>query len=292
MTLLETFYLNNPKLEIELSKFFDEYELKEENVYEIQDNNSISFIVNGSKFEEIIKDDSPESISFIIALTKSGFQAYKYKIGYETIEDGTVLRRRRTFRNYSDILTLSFSEFEKKGSVPKMENPPPPPKIKREEMRELSADEIKKVAHSLGVDLFTMIMSDKKKEKELPQEFYRNYYQTESDFTLNGLVKDELATKQQRMNQNVYFITEKGEKLFRDTIKEKINYCAKKERDIEYLKTKINLYCWYYNYKFGDDNSEHVISSYQNYFLKGFRTSHTTTDCVNKFKAELKKYLK
>ena len=59
---------------------------------------------------------------------------------------------------------------------------------------------------------------------------------------------------------------------------------------IDDLRHKINFYCSFYNYRFCDDNSSHVIDVYNRYWVKKQRVSHTTEDVIKRFKSELKKY--
>lgn len=157
-------------------------------------------------------------------------------------------------------------------------------------MEKYNKEELKKIAHSLGIRLFESVMSHNKKDKQLPNEFYRNYYQSETDNTFEKLIEKGFAVKDKRLNLNYYFITDLGIEKFRTEFAELVNYKPKKERDLNYLKNRINFYCDFYNYRFCEDNSEHVISAYVNYFLKGFYMSHTTTDCVNRFKRELRSF--
>lgn len=157
-------------------------------------------------------------------------------------------------------------------------------------MEKYNKEELKKIAHSLGIRLFESVMSHNKKDKQLPNEFYRNYYQSEMDNTFEKLIENGFAVKDKRLNLNYYFITDLGIEKFRTEFAELFNYKPKKERDLNYLKNRINFYCDFYNYRFCEDNSEHVISAYINYFLKGFYMSHTTTDCVTRFKRELRSF--
>ncbi|MCD8448033.1 hypothetical protein [Tenacibaculum finnmarkense] len=154
-------------------------------------------------------------------------------------------------------------------------------------MEKYNKQELNKISHSLGIQFFESVMSHKKKDKELPDEFYRNHYSINKCDILDGLVDKSFASKRQVSGSNCYNITDLGIKKFRAEFNELVNYKPKKDRDLNYLKKRINFYCDFYNYRFGSDNSEHIISSYVNYFLKGFYMSHTTTDCINQFKSEL-----
>ena len=37
-------------------------------------------------------------------------------------------------------------------------------------------NDLRTISHSLGIDLFKAVISSKLKDKKLPKEFYRNYY--------------------------------------------------------------------------------------------------------------------
>ena len=152
--------------------------------------------------------------------------------------------------------------------------------------------ELSRIAHSLGIDLFVAVMSHKLKDKQLPDEFYRNHYQDEQNEVLDGLVSRGYAIKRQAINLNYYHITDSGIAKFRSEFKKLVNYQPKDKHDLEYLKHRINWYCDFYNYRFCNDNSEHILDAYIMYYLKGFKMSHTTTDTVLAFKLELKKYFK
>lgn len=155
-----------------------------------------------------------------------------------------------------------------------------------------SKKELLIITHSLGVDLFKAVMSDTKKDKTLPAEFYRNRYQIKSDETLDQLAANGFAIKQEYSDLNFYHITEAGIDKFRKEFEVIANYQPKEKRDIEYLKHKINWYCDFYNYRFCDDNSSHILKEYQEKYSKGFYVSHTTKDCIVRFKMALKKHFK
>lgn len=89
-----------------------------------------------------------------------------------------------------------------------------------------------------------------------------------------------------------YQVTNEGEKQFRKQFIEIANYKPKKERNLAYLKHRINFYCSYRYYHFCDDNSEHIISAYLNYWVKKYKVSHTTEDTILRFKNELASYYK
>ena len=56
-------------------------------------------------------------------------------------------------------------------------------------------EELSKISHSLGIDIFRASMSHKRKDKTLPKEFYRNYFQINSDDVLDNLVLNNYAEK-------------------------------------------------------------------------------------------------
>jgi len=156
----------------------------------------------------------------------------------------------------------------------------------------LTKIQMDRIAHSLGIPFYNAMMSHRKKDKTLPKEFYRNYYQTENDSALNDLVEKGLAVKQEQRGLNYYFISDEGIELFRKEFSELIIYVPKKERDLDYLKRRINLYCNYHGYNFGDNNFQHIWDEFKDKFSKGIYVSHTTKDVCNIFKAELKRQFK
>lgn len=159
-------------------------------------------------------------------------------------------------------------------------------------MIELNLKQISKIAHAFGVDLFKAAISHKLKDKTLPVDFYRNRFQTEHDDVFEELIAIGYAEKSKWQDLPFYHVTSDGEKQFRKQFAEIVNYKPKKERDLVYLKHRINFYCSYYHYRFCDDNSEHIISAYLNYWIKKYHVSHTTEDTIVMFKNELASYYK
>lgn len=157
-------------------------------------------------------------------------------------------------------------------------------------MEALTLPQLKTVAHSLGIDLYNAVMSNKKKDKQLPKEFYRNYYNTNNEEVLADLLA--IGVMEHREATAYYHVTKKGIFLFSEQFKELAKYQPTGVFDLDYLKHRINFYCDFYNYRFCPDNSEHVINEFVNKYLEGYYMSHTTTDAVNTFKNELKRYHK
>lgn len=154
-----------------------------------------------------------------------------------------------------------------------------------------SPTEFHLISHALGINFYHSLMSENKKDKELPKEFYRNYYQSISHPDWERLVEKKFAVKEERMNQLYYFVTDLGMRKFRREFKTLItdNYVPVKERNLEYLKDRIDLYIKYHAFYTFDH--KHVITEYLEKASKGVYISHTTADCIQVFKRELKKYL-
>lgn len=159
-------------------------------------------------------------------------------------------------------------------------------------MQELTLKQMFQVAHAFGIDLYKAAMSHKLKDKTLPKEFYRNRFQKENDDVFEELVSVGYAKKSKWQDLPFYHVTAEGEVQFRKQFAEIVNYKPKKQRDLEYLKHRINFYCYYRLYHFCDDNSKHIINAYLNYWVKKYRVSHTTEDTILKFKSELASYCK
>lgn len=150
--------------------------------------------------------------------------------------------------------------------------------------------EMDRISHSLGIDMYKSVMSHLKKDKTLPKEFYRNRYQTKSDKHLDKLVENGFAETSVCHDLKFYKITKAGIFKFRVEFNNMVNYKPKKERDLAYLKHRINWYCDWATYNFCDDNSEHILNEYIHKFTNKIYVSHTTKDVITKFKNELKNY--
>jgi len=159
---------------------------------------------------------------------------------------------------------------------------PYPVKFSMKDMLEMS--------HTLGIDLFNAVVSNKRKDKILPKEFYRNRFQSDKNDILDNLCKYGCVAKTEHLGLNFYHITERGI----DEYKKKYNNLVeiRKDKNIDYLKKRINFYCEFYNYYFCNDNSKHIIEAFKDYYVNKYRVSHTTEDVINKFKTELKAYYK
>jgi len=151
--------------------------------------------------------------------------------------------------------------------------------------------ELKLISHSLGHDLFGSIMSTKLKDKEIPTDFYRNYYQISEHETLDELVEKELAMKRIVFGDGVYHISDKGIDKYIAEVKEMLIFERPSNRTREYVTNRIDFYCEWMGYKFGKDIAQHVFDEYDN-FKKGHYLSHTTTDVVHRFKSEIRTLLK
>lgn len=160
-------------------------------------------------------------------------------------------------------------------------------------MKDLSLKEMLLISHSLGVDLFKAVISTKQKDKKLPKEFYRNYFnagKTHSDIEhISKLISDGFMETRQ---ENYYYVTDLGISKFTNQFNEMAFYKPKSEMSIDYLKHRINFYCSFYNYNFCEDNSDHILNTFQNYWLKKLRVSHTTEDVIRRFQSELKQFFK
>lgn len=154
----------------------------------------------------------------------------------------------------------------------------------------LSLNEMLEMSHTLGVDLFNAVVSNNRKDKILPKEFYRNRFQADNNEQLNKLCTIGCAEKSQYLGLSFYHITEKGINEYKKRYNELVE--IRKDKNIDYLKNRINFYCDFYNYKFGGNNADHIISAYTEYVIKSYRVSHTTEDVINRFKTELKSYYK
>lgn len=76
------------------------------------------------------------------------------------------------------------------------------------------------IAHSLGVNLYHAIHSKRYKDKELPDEFYRNYFASSKGgdaYNLLIQLENEGLTKSWSQNDHIYFmVTNEGIADFRE----------------------------------------------------------------------------
>lgn len=151
---------------------------------------------------------------------------------------------------------------------------------------------MKTISHCLGIDYFRAVMSQKLKDKKLPDSFYRNYFNAEKHSDLDALCECGYAVRQEHLKMNYYHITELGIEKFRKQFAEQAIYTPVKDRDINWLRNRINFYCDFYGYNFCKNNSDHVIEYAKKYFVDKEYVSHTTKDVLLQFKTELKKLVK
>lgn len=146
------------------------------------------------------------------------------------------------------------------------------------------------MSHSIGFDFIKAVMSNKKKEKTLPKNNYRNYFnagEKHHDYlTISELIELGLMHV---MKPEYYYVTEKGIDVLKDYLSERAIYKPVASQDLEYLKHKIDFYCEWAHYTFRND---HILQYFKNYYVEGEYVSHTTKQVINKFKPELKKYYK
>lgn len=132
-----------------------------------------------------------------------------------------------------------------------------------------TSSELISISHSLGINIYHAIISHKLRDKTLPKEFYRNRFQVSKCETFDGLILKGLAGRQTIDGLNYYFVTNKGKEKFREEFKNLIVYVKPMNRTLEYLKDRINNYCFIYNYNYGEDNSAHIIGAFTRDYLLG-----------------------
>ena len=146
-------------------------------------------------------------------------------------------------------------------------------------MENITFKEWELVAHSLGIQLLNAKQSTRKKDKELPIEFYRNYYcageNKISDFKNledSGLVNTWEKVWDERCTLVYYGVTEKGIQEFRDWFKINITdiydpLSKAKETYQEYIYTDCCdsfadfLGIWVPEYEYSDFTKLHRIVS-------------------------------
>jgi hypothetical protein len=98
------------------------------------------------------------------------------------------------------------------------------------------------VSHSIGIELFEAVMSDKLKDKTLPVEFYRNYFNVgKGSADYDSVIQLVELGIMSIITDNYYRVTEKGIEQFKKQFSELAVYIPKNKLDINYLKNKINF---------------------------------------------------
>jgi hypothetical protein len=85
------------------------------------------------------------------------------------------------------------------------------------------------ISHSLGINLYHAKRSERKKDRYLPEEFYRNYYaapKESKDFT--SLLNDGIVDTWEQNDYAYYCVTEKGIRAFREHFTKEVTLTYKK----------------------------------------------------------------
>ena len=87
----------------------------------------------------------------------------------------------------------------------------------------MNKNQIDIVAHSLGINYYNAKLSECKKDKELPIEFYRNRYNY-GEFTndMQELETAGIIQKYDKLGCTMFFVTELGITKFRDIFKAEV----------------------------------------------------------------------
>lgn len=100
------------------------------------------------------------------------------------------------------------------------------------------------IGHSLGINTYHARLSEYKKDKELPSEFYRNYYcagkKGEVFLELESLAEDGYMEKWEKFDNTYFSVTDKGILEFRKQFKIQITDTFKppsisKQKYLDYL---------------------------------------------------------
>ena len=157
-------------------------------------------------------------------------------------------------------------------------------------MEKLTHSELMIISHSLGVDLYNAVMSNKLKDKKLPDIFYRNiYYITKDSHGYSDIKAMESKKLMAEFTPDFFHVTALGIKQFIVDFADICYYRKPEQRDEQYLANKINFYCDFYSYKLGDNPAHLVFNFYKEYFWDKIYVSHTINDIFNNFRKELKK---
>lgn len=166
---------------------------------------------------------------------------------------------------------------------------------------ELTTTDYLNIAHSLGIDLYKAIMSNKLKDKVFPKEFYRNFYNikyTSPNFDeIKKLVDLGLMVEGKKY---FFSVTEDGIDELKEFYKWEVIYIPKNlQIPPEYLAMlhkanvtgKINFYCDYHEIDLGvENNAQLIIDKFSRDYLEGFPISDKITRVIKKFEKDLRNY--
>lgn len=159
-------------------------------------------------------------------------------------------------------------------------------------MNKYTVTEMKRISHALGVDLEKIMFSNLKQDKIKPDDFYRNYYQTNGCEIFDGLVEKGLALYRTVFGSGVYHLTDKGIEKYLSEWGDWVFWEPKAKRNRAYISKRIELYCKWYEYRFGDDNAAFVFKAYESRYSKKEYVSHTARDITHFFRVEIRTLLK
>ncbi len=91
----------------------------------------------------------------------------------------------------------------------------------------MTDEQYKNVGHSLGINTYHAALSEREKDRYLPEEFYRNYYcwgnaDSEPSAEWEDLVNKGLADVDIQRDQIYYFVSDKGIEKFRELFTERV----------------------------------------------------------------------
>lgn len=164
-------------------------------------------------------------------------------------------------------------------------------------METLTIDKLAMIGEFLGIDLYAACMAQDLKDKTFPKKIARNRFEVNdrpisSPPFFDQLVSDGYAAKGKFQEIDYYYLTDKGIQEYKKIFEKLVNYKPKDQRDLNYLKHRINTFCEFRHLRFCEDNSEHIISYYKDYWLKKYKVSHTTEYTIEIFRKELNYFYK
>jgi len=152
------------------------------------------------------------------------------------------------------------------------------------------------IGHSLGIDIRLAVFSVKKRDKKLPKEFYRNYFNSSKGGNYYHYLLEmvELGLMENfdpsiGLDSEMFRVTDKGIDAFEIEFNNWVKYHPKKDMSVDCLKNRINFYCHLYYYSF---NADDVIADFNQYFLNNYYMSHTMTQTIGYFSNEMKRFSK
>ncbi len=150
-------------------------------------------------------------------------------------------------------------------------------------MKELTLSHLKIMEICLSISIIKRMLWRKKAGKKLPNEFIINYCTHIDSPEFTQLVEWGYMVNHR---DDKYCVTKMGYEKFKETVDPIVKYERLTDRDLNYLKRRIDFYCDYYGYRFSKDNYNNILTAFWK-FKNGIGVSEIMENICRLFEAEI-----